>query len=151
MTWRRDPASGFASAPGARRGVRRPAWRAVVYALSTLLIGAQGLAALHFVVVSHHFCLDHGSVGHGDAPAAAAPAEAPSERAAVRRGDHDAAGHEHCTFLARLAERSDLTRAGPVLEAPRATAAAGVNEAAEARPQDRTALLLLAPKQSPPA
>jgi hypothetical protein len=125
--------------------------RALVALLTTcaawLVALSQGAAMLHFALVSHEICADHGEAVHAGAASHSASAVA-SGPAAHAADDH--AEHDHCPLLGRRTEQADASGAptatlSTLAAAPLAPAAA----ATEIAPS-RAELLLTAPKQSPP-
>jgi hypothetical protein len=113
-----------------------------------LSVLAHLAGTLHFALISHEICADHGELVHR--------AEAPSgERhhargpAALPAGEHQA--HDHCPLVGR--RHDQVAVAAPptvqIVAAPVALAPA-VSEGRTSAPS-RAALLLTAPKQSPPA
>ncbi|HEY3494425.1 MAG TPA: hypothetical protein VGK73_07060 [Polyangiaceae bacterium] len=115
-----------------------------------LVAGAHVASTLHFALVSHRICAEHGALEHGhEAEAEHAQPKAPAH-AALQSGS-DEAEHEHCPLIARPHE--ELALAAParfeIASAPRA-APSPVQRASAPAPA-RDALLLFAPKQSPPA
>jgi hypothetical protein len=108
---------------------------------------SHAAAVLHFALISHQICADHGEVVHADAPVHAASTKA-SEPSAQAAGDH--AGHDHCPLLGRrLDNQAMLVAPQATLAAPRA-APCVLPPATVDRAPSRAELLLAAPKQSPP-
>jgi hypothetical protein len=130
----------------------RKAVRDVFVVIAALaMFGAQALSSLHFVLVPHHLCAEHGVLEDGTASAQAAhedePRDAPSTVASEPSGELDE--HDACSVATRdehnaLPERPAL---GPLalVETDVARASAGVLVKPE-----RAALLSRAPKTSPP-
>ena len=108
---------------------------------------SHAAAVLHFALISHQICADHGEVVHADAAIHTTPTNA-SEPIAEAASDH--AGHDHCPLLARRQDHQTL------IDAPQATLAAPRLAPCVLPPtpvdsaRSRAALLLAAPKQSPP-
>jgi hypothetical protein len=119
-------------------------------ALSLALFAALGVAqilpALHFALVVHRVCAEHGEMLHESAPVARQVA--PAETSVVAR-DGVSHEHDHCGVLA-----ASGPSAAPVPAAAQATApsAAGVSVGfGRARAAHvRIALLAYAPKLAPP-
>jgi hypothetical protein len=119
-------------------------------AVSLVLFAALGVAqilpALHFAVVVHRVCAEHGELAHASAPVArqAAPAEA----SFVAR-DELSHEHEHCGVLAAGGPLAALVPAAAQATAPGAAGfvvSVGRDRAAHVR----IALLAYAPKLAPP-
>lgn len=115
------------------------------------MFGAQALSTLHFVLVPHHLCAEHGVLEDGNVAAQADDHEgtraASSTEASEPSSDQD--DHDACSVATRsehgvLLERPAFGR--PTLVAAGvASASAGVLVKLE-----RAALLSRAPKTSPP-
>ena len=114
------------------------------------LLGAQALSTLHFVLVPHHLCAEHGVLEDGGTRAKPTAAESTRSSATVEvsapgeQDEHDACSvatrSEHGVLLQSPAvERATLTESTTV------RAGAGV-----ALKLSRAALLSRAPKTSPP-
>jgi hypothetical protein len=128
-----------------RRRAGIAALAAAALALGLLL--ARILQASHFLLVPHAVCA-HGELTHADPVSSADPAPAASGERADPAPAEALADHDHCDASALhhrpLEIRASLAPPGLlVLPAPREPASV-----AERRP---VALLLLAPKGSPPA
>ncbi len=112
-----------------------------------LIAVSQVAATLHFALISHEICADHGEVVHADERDHASDhhvggplAQTPDEHA----------GHDHCPVLGRRLEHATLYGAPPAtVSAPRVAACAPAAAATDTVPS-RAELLLAAPKQSPP-
>gem|GEM_PF-1583737 len=131
--------------------LRQAARDVFLVAAALLLLGAQAFSTLHFVLVPHHLCAEHGVLEDGGASVGKAahdvPHAATTSAEAQPQGDQDE--HDVCSVATRqehavLLERPTLapTTLG---EAALATANTGVALAC-----DRAALLSRAPKTSPP-
>jgi hypothetical protein len=108
---------------------------------------SHAAAVLHFALISHQICADHGEVVHAEAAAHATPTHA-SEPTAQATSDH--AGHDHCPLLGRRLDHQALLDAPQAtLDAPPVSAGVLPPTAIAATPS-RAELLLAAPKQSPP-
>jgi hypothetical protein len=108
---------------------------------------SHGATALHFALISHEICADHGEVVHAQARAAHAAHHA-STTSALPGGEHS--GHDHCPLMGRRVEQSAFLPA-PELRVEGLdflSARAAVEGVTVAR--SRAELLLFAPKQSPP-
>lgn len=113
-----------------------------------VVVLAQLASTLHFALISHEVCAQHGellhrAVGlvpqttHRDPGAAALPAAPDAE-------------HDHCPLLGRRHDHATLIASPRVeLAPPLATLEPAGREGATLTPS-RTRLLLSAPKQSPP-
>src|SRR5262249_19125481 len=122
-----------------------------------LLLLSQLLCTLHFSLVRHGFCFAHGEAidQHGDA------SPAPShERGTASRDELSLSGrgepsaelrhpHEHC--LSQAHRRDGTLEARLLSSVDCWTAPAAFCECTTLWRTDRTALLRVAPKQSPPA
>ncbi|HYO94231.1 MAG TPA: hypothetical protein VER33_06950 [Polyangiaceae bacterium] len=124
--------------------------RALVSALLLLLTAAQALPSLHFVLVAHEVCPEHGEILHADDGAAS---HAPDSR---WRGPVAAAGseleheHEHCSVALRPSS-PELSCAALVCVASASLPIAHLlGPAARERGRSSLALLAYAPKLAPP-
>lgn len=134
--------------PRQRFAVATGGLAALVATCAAWLVAISHAAAiLHFALISHQICVDHGEVMHADASVHAAAMNA-SEPTAQAASDH--AGHDHCPLLGRRLDHQaaldapQATLAAPPL-APRLLPPTPVDSA-----PSRAELLLAAPKQSPP-
>jgi hypothetical protein len=109
---------------------------------------SHGAAALHFALISHQICADHGEVTHASAAEHRTLAHTAGPQAQAG-GEH--AGHEHCPLAGRRVERVALRSAPGVRVEPPALTLSLVTAAATGIAPSRAELLLAAPKQSPPA
>ncbi len=117
--------------------------------LAWLVVLSHLASTLHFALISHEICADHGELVHGSA-ALEPHGEAHESGPAASPGDTHP-GHDHCAELGRRNEHVAVL-ATPGLEIacvvthsePRVDAGTVVRPA-------RSRLLLSAPKQSPPA
>ena len=125
-----------------RRG-RASSWLGIV-AAAVLFFGGQATRSLHWLLVPHRLCQVHGEwehlAEHGDG---AAPAKAPAYRTAEKP-------HEFCSLSSTWRQEPPVSvatedRVGSVAPERALT----LRHTADAPPQ--IALLLLAPKHSPPA
>jgi len=103
---------------------------------------------LHFALISHEICAAHGELVHR---AAAAEGEHHHARGPVATPSSDGDEHDHCPVAGRRHDHASVGEARDVhvAQAP----VAGAPTVAEGTPvaPSRAALLLTAPKQSPPA
>ena len=123
-------------------------------ATSTLLLAAQLLALSHLLVVRHTICPEHGEAIHSESPsdaqtlgsshegAAADPTLGPGAPAA----EH---AHDHCLALANTRERFVPLPFPDVMPGPLSVAAT-LPSLATVGVAPAVAVLLLAPKNSPP-
>jgi hypothetical protein len=115
--------------------------------IAWLVVLSQGASTLHFALISHGICADHGEVVHEDG-VAHSPGQHVAGTAAQAPDGH--AGHDHCPVLGRRLEPATLHGSPTVtVSEPGATAfvsAAATNDTVPSRAE----LLLAAPKQSPP-
>ena len=133
-------------------GLRARAWLTVPLAGVCLL--AQLLSAGHLVIVRHEMCLEHGvavDAGSHEHASTPSPANAPSpSRALVSREGLEAEhGHEHCLAAFERRDRTLLPPSAAVLLAAAPVRSAPALGVAVRAPG--VALLLLAPKSSPPS
>jgi hypothetical protein len=124
-------------------------------ATSTLLLAAQLLALGHLLVVRHTICPEHGEAIHSESPSDAQTLGSSHEGAAADStlgagaptAEH---AHGHCLALANTRERFVPLPAPDVMPGPLLVAATlpslAIVDAAPA-----VAVLLLAPKNSPPS
>jgi hypothetical protein len=120
-------------------------------ALSLALFAAVGVAqilpALHFALVVHRVCAEHGELLHESAPVARQVA--PAETSSVVARDGVSHEHEHCGVLAASESSAALVPAASHVTAPSAAGASvGLGRARAAHV--RIALLAYAPKLAPP-
>jgi hypothetical protein len=113
-----------------------------------LSVLAHLAGTLHFALISHEICADHGELVHRSA-ARAGEHQHPRGPAALPSGENGE--HDHCPLIGRRNDQQ-ATVSAPALEvAPAAVGLVPVlGESPRAVPS-RAALLLAAPKQSPPA
>lgn len=113
-------------------------------------LGAVALLAgtLHFALISHDICADHGELVHR---ASASGGEHPHDRGPVAAPSSDGEEHDHCPLAGRRHDQLAVAEAAAVrvAEGPVALVPA-VTKRGPVAPS-RAALLLAAPKQSPPA
>lgn len=126
------------------------AYRPIASLLALLFLSTQLLGAAHMLVVAHAVCPAHGELIHGDAGAGAVAHAADHE---APPGYHSARGesghaHEHCLFCALRREQPGLHGAPLALVVASAQALPGVPQL-HVQPA-AAAILLLAPKTSPP-
>ncbi len=117
------------------------------------MLAGQFSGLLHAALVRHVVCAEHGELTHADA-SADAPAHddraATDTRAQLQSSHAHGHGHEHCTHDATpLAARSTVANALGACVDDVLPAIAAPNVRDIALPQ--VALLLVAPKSSPPA
>lgn len=119
------------------------------------MFGAQALSTLHFVLVPHHLCAEHGVLedshegeqAHDHSSPESSSPESSSSEATEQSTELD--GHDACSVATRTEHGARLE--GPALGQPTlvgtdvASASAGVLVKLE-----RAALLSRAPKTSPP-
>jgi hypothetical protein len=119
-------------------------------ALVTLaVLCGQGLTLLHYVVVPHHLCARHGALEHGVSEHGVAADKAGAATRQTVSSDEVDHEHERCSLPARL-EHKGLGVAPPDLVHAQITVH-DANVRTTAAAVSRSALLLMAPKQSPPA
>lgn len=136
-----------------RISLQRPTWLGIsaAYLALFVLVGLQlVLPALHFTLVAHRLCAEHGELLHeaaGDERLEGA--SAPSHDAALVPADAGGHEHEHCGVLAvpqSVAALGGDGAAAMVLPAPWAVCLPGGERAAHVE----IALLAYAPKLAPP-
>ncbi len=115
------------------------AWLVVVCQLST---------ALHFALISHHFCAAHGELVHG-AAVASEPAHAATDASALPGGQQES--DDHCPVLSRRVDHVAIVGATSDRLPPAPIARALPVAEGHVLVVSRSELLLSAPKQSPPA
>lgn len=118
------------------------AWLVVVSHLTT---------ALHFALISHEICADHGELVHGTSASHRRVNIDPTKRenvAALPGGEE--AGHDHCPVLSRRLEHTAILAGPSVRLSSVAPACTGVSATRDGAVPSRSARLLAAPKQSPP-
>jgi hypothetical protein len=134
-----------------RTSLQRPTWLGIsaAYLALFLLVGLQQvLPALHFTLVAHRLCADHGELLHEAGGDERLPLASSPEVALVSA---DAAGHEHehCGVLALPPSLAALEKVGgavALLPAPWALCLPDTERAAHVD----IALLSYAPKLAPP-
>jgi hypothetical protein len=106
--------------------------------------------ALHFTLIQHEICAEHGELRHGEASAVGSERSAPSDASSLEgaaRVEHE---HEHCAVLATSSLRANITSRSAALLAPAPRACVSdISRAAAAHPS--LALLHYAPKLAPPS
>ncbi|HEX5100808.1 MAG TPA: hypothetical protein VFV94_14960 [Polyangiaceae bacterium] len=120
---------------------------AVVLAAWVVVL-AQLASTLHFALISHEICAQHGELLHRASGLVAHPSHHEPGAAALPAGID--AEHDHCPLLGRRHDQATAL-ASPRLELapPLATLDAARREGLTLTPS-RARLLLSAPKQSPP-
>ena len=129
--------------------------RASMRATSTLLLAAQLVALGHLLVVRHTICPEHGEAIHSESPSDAQTLGSSHEGAAADRtfgagattAEHT---HDHCLAMANTRERFVPLPTPDVMPGPLLVAAT-LPSLATASVAPAVALLLLAPKNSPPS
>lgn len=128
-------------------------WRVIALALSAVFGLAQVLPVLHFVLVAHQLCAEHGELVHaeaGQAPAAHADeSHAASSEARLVAAASESHAHDHCGVVisghahgVRLVSPRVCLHASSYLEAALGSARPG---------HSSIALLAYAPKLAPPS
>jgi hypothetical protein len=121
----------------------------------TLLLGlfaaySQVSSTLHWVIVQHVRCADHGEWVHvGEGHPAHEAEHATHTSPSVAAADADTHGHEHCHLLVDPRTFAPIPAPKVVLSAPGESMGPGLMRPADAGRQ--IALYELAPKTSPPA
>jgi hypothetical protein len=134
---------------GAR--VRHAVRDALVVIAAFALLGAQALSTLHYVLVPHHLCAEHGVLEDGGARAKASlDKAAPTTDSIAANASDDQDDHEACSLATRHEHGVLLER--PALQlAPSTVGALVSSSSGVALKPTRAALLSSAPKTSPPA
>jgi hypothetical protein len=132
----------------ALNGLCRASARLGASALVAVLLCAQLGGALHFAVVQHVSCAEHGELVEIGADADARAARVATHET-VRADDTTIHGHDHCAVSA--IRREPIHSVAPLALAARLPNAA-ITDASIARhePPRAIAILDLAPKSSPP-
>lgn len=124
--------------------------RALASALLLLLAGAQALPSLHFVLVAHEVCPEHGEILHADDGASSHAPGSTWRGAEVAAGSELEHEHEHCSVALRPGP-PELSGAELACDASGALPVAElVAPAARERAHSSVALLAYAPKLAPP-
>ncbi len=121
----------------------------VLSALVAWLVVLSHLATtLHFALISHEICADHGELVHASAErTTSAPSHA---RGAVALPGSAHEAHDHCPVLGRRHEQLAVLASPAAVVAPAVAVEAPQQRQGVALKPSRAALLLAAPKQSPP-
>ena len=141
------------SLPFQRSGARvRQAIRDAFLVLAALaLLGAQALSTLHYVLVPHHLCAEHGVLEDGGSARAKDGAGEPTGHTATAQasepGDQD--DHEACSVATRHEHGVLLQRPAVQHVVPTGASLVGVTPGVSIE-LTRAALLSRAPKTSPP-
>ena len=140
-----------------RSANRIAALRRVLLALATtaaawFVVVSHLTAALHFALISHEICAAHGELVHGSSAlhARVSSAARTHESATALPGGEEEA-HDHCPVLSRRHEHAAVVAAPSVRLVSPALSRAAVIAQRDGVVLSRCALLLAAPKQSPPA
>ena len=140
-----------------KRAAKRQLLLRVIAALA-LAVGVfvQFSSALHFVLVEHAICAEHGELVHESEPHdTGSHAERPldvDEASVVASGSTDLQhGHEHCAGLGTLRDAAAIPPRSDAQSLVRPTGEAAALGPALRSGDPPFALFLLAPKNSPPA
>lgn len=134
-------------------------FRALSVSVACFLVLSQISSFLHFFVVQHTVCPEHGELVHaapGDLVAATSPDPLPQSRdnavdtAKSSRSSDANHGHDHCMVCAQRREHATLARS-PAVVPPSLGAKLAVARDRGARILSSVPLYLIAPKNSPPA
>jgi hypothetical protein len=137
-----------------RTAVNRAAGlRLLVDALRGLLLVVLGagylVPGLHFTLIEHELCAEHGALEHRDVEAAHAERAVASQSAALNASASVEHEHEPCAVLATSSQRATSpARSAIVLASAVLTKARSVSPAEFAHPS--LELLAYAPKLAPP-
>lgn len=114
--------------------------------VAAVVVVAHAAALLHYAIVAHGICVEHGHLVHGEGGVEAAEREAPAPIESARPlADPD---HEHCLIPARTP--GEFVLGTQPLEGVDELAPKAPLVAAASAPLTAAAILSLAPKQSPP-
>ena len=136
-----------------RRRLLRPYWAQA--ALASVFVVGQLLGTLHFALVDHVMCLEHGEMTHAarvEEPTDWVAFSPPGSIARVETGHSGSHGtvedHQHCLVQALRRDSATRTRS------PAPVATEGLcgleNPLSATRSSEESALFRLAPKHSPP-
>jgi hypothetical protein len=133
----------------------RGAWvRRQLVARLTLLVGifcafSQVSGALHWVLIEHARCAEHGEWVHaGEGDHAHSDASTAPASVSVQAGGTDEHGHDHCDFLRAPRELTLVSSAPTSLPAPQIMRSSGGVRGSDSKAP--IARYELAPKTSPP-
>jgi hypothetical protein len=131
--------------------LRRRLLAPVTVLLGVLCVFSQLSSVVHWALVEHVRCAEHGDWVHADEEHAGADLATPAARqvSLVASEALDEHAHDHCEFLSERHELTLAPAAFGLLQAPAALASSPGASAAEA--SGSGALYALAPKTSPPA
>lgn len=116
----------------------------VVFSVGYLVPG------LHFTLVQHEICAEHGELRHSDGPAFKSAHSTSSQASSVEAAASVEHEHEHCAVLATSSLRATRTSRTAVELAPAPQASASqVSRSDSAHPS--LGLLFYAPKLAPPS
>ena len=129
------------------RLIRSGLVRYAALALALVASGGQALSGLHFALVPHVTCAEHGELI--ESPSVSAQPIAPSDGHSITSAADQGRAHEHCA-IALLRRQKAQPSAG--LEAPKHSSLALhlLRSGRRATPPAPIALLAFAPKSSPP-
>lgn len=140
---------------GFRRSAVKPAagFRLLFDALRGLLLFVLGagylVPALHFTLIEHELCAEHGALEHRGAQAVHAERAVASQSAGLEAAASVEHEHEHCAVLATSSQRATSTARSAIAVAPAPlTPVSSVSPAEFAHPS--LELLAYAPKLAPP-
>lgn len=106
--------------------------------------------ALHFTLIEHEICAEHGGLEHRDASAVHIERAVPNQSAALNAAASLEHEHEHCALLATSSQRLAIAVRSAIAVAPGGLPQQSfVSRAAFAHPS--LDLLAYAPKLAPPA
>ena len=133
---------------------RRRSGGAVAVAVAGLCLAGQFVSFAHQLAVRHVTCLEHGEIIHADAVASGGlnQRSGAADHTSLRIAASSAAHHRHdpCLIWAQRRERGDVQRPGASIHFEVSSSIA-VEPSARTFRATPAALLLLAPKSSPPA
>jgi hypothetical protein len=131
------------------------AFRALSVSVAFFVVLSHLASFLHFIVVSHSLCPEHGelvhaSAGHETAEVAASASERVRGQVVERSSDVvDNDGHDHCELWSERREHAVLRRASSIAPPDLGSGLTLVRDRG-ARLLSSVPLYVLAPKNSPP-
>jgi hypothetical protein len=133
---------------------RAPSRRVVAIAAAfvALFVSAAQLAvALHFVLISHEMCSEHGRFEHRSHRVVALSLGKARPSAPALETASDSGSHHECELIARPGERLSLVATRPLQSLRIAVSFAAALGRSAVALHSSVAVLSLAPKQGPPA
>jgi hypothetical protein len=117
--------------------------------LALLLVNAHLAQNLHFALISHQICSEHGDLVHASEQGPHAQQPSRLVTAELRaRGAHPE--HDHCLFLANAPDKIAICPASALEIASASPDSGSIREGGVSHEPWGADILLVAPKQSPP-